>query len=212
MKIVIAGASGDVGQRALAEALGRGHDVTAVVRSQAQFGRLPDAVTRVAADLADRHKVASIADGQDLFISAVRPPAGREAELAALTRAILDGTAEAGVGVILVGGAARLRLPNSDETVLTAEDFLPKSVLAIAYACQAQYELCRADETADWTYVSPPAMLEPGQRTGGYRTGTDTLLIDQDGNSHISMEDFAVALLDEAGTRLYRRQAFTVGY
>ena len=111
------------------------------------------------------------------------------------------------------GGAARLLLPDrGGETVLSAPGFLPTSTVAIARACQAQYELCLAEIRAEWTYLSPPAILEPGERTGHYRLGGDTLVVDDDGASRISMEDFAVAILDEAETPKHRREAFTVGY
>jgi len=68
----------------------------------------------------------------------------------------------------------------------------------IALACTDQLEACRAEARVDWTYLSPAALLEPGKRTGNYRLGTDELLVDAEGNSTISMEDLAVALLDEA--------------
>jgi putative NADH-flavin reductase len=61
----------------------------------------------------------------------------------------------------------------------------------------AQYELCAVERRVDWFYSCPPAMLTPGVRTGRYRLGSDTLLVDADEKSAISMEDFAVALIDE---------------
>jgi len=83
-------------------------------------------------------------------------------------------------------------------------------VREIAAACRMQFEVCTADHNADWTYVSPPALLVPGERTGKYRLGRDELLFDSDGISTISMEDFAVALLDEAESPKSRRSRFTV--
>ena len=101
-------------------------------------------------------------------------------------------------------------MPDGGDTVLTAPGFLPDSVLPIARACQAQYELCLAEREADWCYLSPPAMLMPGDRSGRYRTGGDVLLTDPAGQSRISMEDFAVALLDEAETPHHAGERFTV--
>ncbi len=89
---------------------------------------------------------------------------------------------------------------------------LPASIVAIARASQAQYELCLGETRAAWTYLSPPGMLEPGERTGRYRLGADTLLVDEGGVSRISMEDLAVAMLDEAEAAKHVRRAFTVGY
>lgn len=213
MEITIYGAAGDVGRRIASEALARGHDVTGVVRTEAQFGGLPDNVRRCAADVSNPEQLALTTEGQDLLISALRPPDGQENELVALTRSVLDGAAAAGARVLLVGGAARLLLPgHGSETVLSAPGFLPEPVVAIARACQAQYELCLDETRMDWTYLSPPAMLEPGDRTGHYRLGTDTLVVDERGVSRISMEDFALALMDEAEVPRHVRRAFTVGY
>lgn len=213
MNITIYGAAGDVGNRITSEAAARGHNVTGVVRTEAQFGRLPDNVRLYAADVFDQQQLAPTMKGQDLVISALRPPEGHEGDLVTLTQSVLDGAAAAGVRVLLVGGAARLLVSESGgETVLSKPDFLPSSVIAIARACQAQYELCLGTTRVNWTYLSPAAMLTPGDRTGRYRLGTDTLVVDESGVSRISMEDFAVAMLDEAEAPKHIRRAFTVGY
>lgn len=213
MNITVYGAAGNVGKRIVSEALARGHNITGVVRTKAQFGRLPDNVRPYAADVSDQQQLAPTIKGQDLVISALRPPEGDEYALATLTQSVLDGAAAGGVRVLLVGGAGRLLLPGRGvETVLSAPDFLPTSAVAIARACQAQYELCLDETRVDWTYLSPAALLKPGERTGDYRLGIDTLVVDESGESHISMEDFAVAMLDEAETPKHIRRAFTVGY
>jgi len=213
MKIIVFGATGDVGSRVVREALSRQHDVTAVVRNEAGLKKLPGAVERVIVDVSDASAVAGAMAGQDLAISAVRPPAGQEGEIVALTRSILAGASEAGVRVIIVGGAARLRLPDgSPHTVLSDPDFLPEDIVPIARASLAQSELCTSDTKADWTYASPSALLRPGTRRADFRIGTDTLLVDEEGNSEISMEDFAIALVDEAQSARFVREAFTAGY
>jgi len=213
MNITVYGAAGSVGQRIAREALARGHEVTGVVRTKAQFDKLPDALRPYVTAVSDAQELARTTRGQDLLISALRPPEGQEGTLVALTQSVLDGAAAAGVCVLLVSGAARLLLPERrGETVLTAPDFLPAAVVAISRACQAQYELCLSETRVDWSYLSPPAMLEPGERTGRYRLGSDTLVVDGSGASRISMEDFAVAMLDEAEAAKHARHAFTVGY
>lgn len=213
MNIAIIGAAGDVGRRIVNEALSRGHRVSALVRSKAQFDALPTAAARCAIDVSNAALTARAINGHDLVISAVRPPDGHEDLLVSLTLSILQGAADAAIRALIVGGASRLKLPaGNGATVLTAPGFLPPSVIPIAHACQRQYELCVGDTLTDWTYVSPAAMLEPGERTGRYRLGTDTLVVDQSGVSRISMEDFAAALLDEAEVPRHHRQAFTVGY
>jgi putative NADH-flavin reductase len=83
----------------------------------------------------------------------------------------------------------------------------------IALACVEQLAVCRAtDADVDWAYLSPAALLEPGERTGAYRKGTDELLVDGSGRSAISMEDLAVALLDEAERPAHHRTRFTVAW
>ncbi|MGY4877538.1 NAD(P)-dependent oxidoreductase [Vreelandella aquamarina] len=212
MKITILGAAGDVGKRIMSEALARGHQVSGVVRKESQRNQLPAEAIHCVADISDPQQLAQVVKGQDLLISAVRPPEGQEELMATLTGLILE-NALAGQRVLLVGGAARLLIPGRNgETVLSAPDFLPTTARDIAKACQEQYERCLAETRTAWTYFSPAAMLTPGKRTGTFRLGSDTLVVDENGESRISMEDFAVAMLDEAEVPGHIRQAFTVGY
>ncbi|WP_043632498.1 NAD(P)-dependent oxidoreductase [Nonomuraea candida] len=176
-------------------------------------GLLDGAGVRVrVGDAADPGDVARLSAGQDLVISATRPAPGHEDDLVTTARALLAGVAESGVRLLLVGGAAGLTVPGTGGlTVVETPDF-PPSWRPIALACNAQLDVCRAERAADWTYVSPPALIEPGERTGRYRIGADELLVDAAGRSAISMEDFAVALLDEAERPRHRRVRFTVAY
>ena len=75
-----------------------------------------------------------------------------------------------------------------------------------------QFEACRAEARVDWAYLSPPAQMAPGERTGNYRVGTNELLLDAEGNSTISTEDLAVVLLDEAEQPKHHRAGFTAAY
>ncbi|MFC4120899.1 NAD(P)-dependent oxidoreductase [Nonomuraea zeae] len=212
MRITVFGATGAVGGRVVAEALSRGHDVTAVVRASARLPLVhPAARTRVgdASDVAD---VARLSTGQDLVISATRPAPGYEDDLVTTAKALLAGLARTGVRLLLVGGAAGLRVPGGGGlTVVDTPDF-PPAWRPIALACNGQLAACRAEQGVDWAYLSPPALLEPGERTGNYRLGADDLLTDAAGRSAISMEDFAVALLDEAERPRHHRVRFTVAY
>ncbi len=118
----------------------------------------------------------------------------------------------AGTRFIVVGGAAPLRLPEDpSHTVLTAPGFLPESSVPIATACQQQHDWVLPQLGELGSYLCSPAMLLPGTRTGSYRVGDDTLITDDDGNSHISMEDFAVAALDEVEHSNHTGRRFTVG-
>jgi len=213
MRITIFGAAGEVGRRVVAEALSRGHEVTAVVRDHAQFHKLPAGVTPCSGDAGSVEDAARLSKDQDLVISAIRPPTGEEAQLASITQSILQGAAQSAVRVLVVGGAASLKIPGQgDTTVLTAPNFLPASVIDIARACFAQHDICNADQHANWAYLSPPAMLVPGIRTGSYRLGSDELVVDKNGNSQISMEDFAVVLIDEAEQPKHHKTRFTAAY
>lgn len=212
MNILIFGAAGEVGRRAVAEAVARGHKVTAVVRRPEQVAMFSDEVSCRVANIQPDDVPASLMKGYDLVISALRPPEGQEALLVDLTRAIITAAASAKVRLLIVGGAASLRLPGKETTVLTEPGFLPEELLPIATACQEQYELFETMKADDWAYQTPPAMLLPGERTGDYRRGRDEMLTDDEGASQISMEDFAVALIDEAELGLHKGQRYTVAY
>ncbi|WP_431040648.1 NAD(P)-dependent oxidoreductase [Streptomyces sp. P1-3] len=212
MRITVFGAAGAVGSRVVAEALSRGHEVTAVVRDPARFPELPAAAHARVGDAGIPEDVAALSAGQDVVISATRPVPGSERELAATAKALLAGLAGTGVRLLVVGGAATLTLPGTGGlTVVDGPDF-PADLRAIALACADQHQVCRAETAVDWAYLSPPMLLEPGERTGRYRLGGDELLVDAEGNSAISMEDLAVALLDEAERPRHHRARFTVAY
>ncbi|MGP3975142.1 NAD(P)-dependent oxidoreductase [Streptomyces sp. 8N114] len=216
MRIVVFGAAGNVGSRVVTEALSRGHEATAVVRDPVRFPALhPDAGHRVG-DAANAGDVAALSDGQDLVISATRPAPGNESGLPLAARGLLTGLGRTGVRLLLVGGAGSLTVPGTEGRTRVSEDprYVPEEWRPIAEACNEQYALClrHAPDQLDWAYVSPPALLEPGRRTGRYRVGADELLLDGEGRSAISMEDFAVALIDEAERPKHHRARFTVAY
>ncbi|WP_329000620.1 NAD(P)H-binding protein [Kribbella sp. NBC_00709] len=200
MRILVWGAAGAVGSRVTQEAAARGHHVTPVGRSGLVRG-----------DAADPGDVARLSAGHDVVISATRPRPGDEGELVAAAKGLLIGLRGSGVRLILVGGAASLIVPGTEVLLVDSPDF-PVELRPIALACNEQYDVVRAASGSDWTYVSPPALLEPGARTGRYRKGYDHLITDADGSSAISMEDFAVALVDEAERAEHVRQRITVGY
>lgn len=211
MNIIIFGVTGEVGSRVAKEAVSRGYTVTGVIRSQEKTDRLSAGVKARIGNACQSQQVSELVRDQDLIISAVRPHEGQEPHLVAMTEAILAGAADSGVRAIVVGGAARLRIPGEEDTVLSKPGFLPASVVPIATACLEQYQMCLSNN-ANWTYITPPALLRPGIRTGKYRLGKDELVVDSEGNSQISMEDFAVAILDEAESKEHQRTAFTVAY
>ncbi|WP_331766897.1 NAD(P)H-binding protein [Embleya sp. NBC_00896] len=214
MRITVFGAAGNVGSRVVTEALARGHEVTAVVRDRARFAELhPDAQPRVG-NAANVEDVAELSAGRDLVISATRPAPGSETDLVTTAKALLAGLAGSDVRLLVVGGAGSLNVPDGDGTLAVDDQrFVPTAWRGIALACNEQLDTFRTERgEVNWTYLSPSANLQPGTRTGAFRVGTDDLLIDVDGSSAISMEDLAVALLDEAEHPKHHRTRFTAGY
>jgi putative NADH-flavin reductase/drug/metabolite transporter (DMT)-like permease len=212
MRITVFGALGNVGSRVVAEALSRGHEVTGVTRNIGRFDELPVGVKPRAGDAGSVDDVAELSVGQDIVVSATRPVPGREHEFVSVARALLKGLEGTGVRLLLVGGAATLTVPGSGIAAVDDPSFVPSGARNIAVACADQLEVCRAEPAVDWTYLSPPALLMPGKRTGNYRVGTDELLLDTEGRSTISFEDLAVALMDEVERPKHHRIRFTVGY
>ncbi|NBE53496.1 NAD(P)-dependent oxidoreductase [Streptomyces boluensis] len=200
MNIAVIGATGMVGSRLVAEAVTRGHQVVAASRRPQQTpapGIIPTAV-----DLADEQHGAAALDAalakSDAVLLTVRPAAGQEDSIAPSTSAVLDAAAKAGIRVLVVGGAGPLKSPRRPGLlVIDDPDHVPAQWRAIAGASTAQLRTCKEHPYGNWTYLSPPSLLEPGTRTGTYRRGTTTLLTAPDGTSRISVEDLAVAALDE---------------
>ncbi|MBO1332914.1 NAD(P)-dependent oxidoreductase [Streptomyces sp. VRA16 Mangrove soil] len=211
MNITVLGATGSVGSRVVTEAVTRGHQVTAVVRDPARAAALPAAARIRTGDAGDPRRIAELAQGQDVVVSATRPAPGNEPELALFAHASLTGLHGTGVRLLLVGGAASLTVPDGTPLVDTPD--FPSALLPIARACNAQLDVCRTTPyDVDWAYASPPAVLEAGERTGRYRLGADELIVAADGTCALSMEDLAVVLLDEAERPRHHRERFTAGY
>jgi len=212
MRILVFGAAGNVGRRIVAEAMHRGHQVSAVLRNPDSAPDFLAGATLQAGNAANAGDVARLSENQDLVISATRPAAGAERDHAKTAEALLEGLRQSGVRLLLVGGAGSLLAPDTRQEIVDDPRYVQPAWREIAVACCEQYAVCRAETIADWSYLSPPAQLQPGERTGRYRTGGDILLVDADGHSTISVEDLAVALLDEAAVPRHRRARFTVAY
>ncbi|MEU6414648.1 NAD(P)H-binding protein [Microbispora sp. NPDC046933] len=210
MRITVFGATGNVGRRVVAEAVSRGHEVTGVARNPVRLAGLPAQAHARVGDATDVDDVVALAAGQDLVITATCPAPGDENQLVTVATTLLAACAKTGVRLLLVGGAGSLTVEGGG--LLMDQVGYPPFLLPIAAACVGQLAACRADTTADWAYLSPADLLVPGERTGLYRVGADELVVDADGQSRISMEDLAVALLDEAERPRHHRTRFTVAY
>ena len=208
MKVVLYGASGMIGSRILRELLSRGHEVTAVVRNIAKLN-VPDVTIRQG-DVLVPESVAETAAGADAAISAYSPPTDDPQKLVTATMSLLKGLNAAGVArFIAVGGAGSLEV-SAGVQLLDTPDF-PPLWKSYAIAHRDALGILEAAEL-EWTNLSPAAWIEPGERTGQFRTGKGSLVVDKKGESRISAEDYAVALVDELERPRHIRERFTVAY
>lgn len=211
MDVVLYGASGMIGSRILKELVARGHRVLAVVRVPSRVTAAPGVTIR-SGDMGDATDVAKNLEGADAVISAFSPGPGNEAHLVPATEALLEAARRAAVPrVLIVGGAASLFV--APGKTLLESGHLPKEWVGIATAHANLLERLRASAgDLEWTSLSPAAFIQPGERTGKFRRGKDELISDAQGQSRISAEDYAVALVDELENPKHIRERFTVGY
>ncbi|MBN9370162.1 MAG: 3-beta hydroxysteroid dehydrogenase [Hydrogenophaga sp. SCN 70-13] len=212
MKIALIGATGFVGSAVLNELLSRGHAVTALARHPEKFAAR-DGLAVVRADVLDAAQVAAAVRGHDAIVSAYNP-GWSEPRIYELFGqgydAILAGARQAGVKRLLaVGGAGSLEVAPGVQLVDTPE--FPAEWKQGALAARDLLTRLRGDTALDWSFLSPPVLLAPGERTGRYRVGGDQPLPGQGGQpSGISVADLAVAIADEIEKPQHRRRRFTV--
>jgi uncharacterized protein len=218
MKLVLFGATGNVGQRILAEALRRGHELIGVVRDPDAV-QSPDArVTLSKGDATQPDSIAVVARGADAVISAISPRPNARGLPAPLlvdnARALIAGLPRAGVErVLMVGGAGSLEVAPGQQ--LVDQPGFPEAYKAEALDGRDALALWRAQGSAaglHWTFLSPAIEIAPGARTGQYRKTLDTVLADEAGKSFITFEDFAVAVLDELEKPEHIGKRFGVAY
>lgn len=212
MKIVIFGSTGTIGKAILAEALRRGHEVTAVVRNISKLEGLAsqEGLRLITGDILMPESIARAVEGKDLVISAYGPQFGQEDELPEAARSLVEGVKRGGVRrLIVVGGAGGLEVEPGVLLMDTPE--FPEEIRPLARAHNEAYQVYSASDLL-WTVMSPAAIIEPGKRTGHFRIGTNRLVTDERDQSRISIEDYAVGLLDEAEDPQFPGARFTVAY
>ena len=216
MKIVVLGATGNVGRRVVAEALRRGHQVQGVVRDPDAV-KSPDARMKlVKGDATKPESIAEVARGADAVVSAISPrPNARGLPVPALAdnaRALIAGLSRAGLKrVLFVGGAGSLEVAPGQQ--LMDQPGFPDMYRAEALEGRAALQVWRREGgDLEWTFLSPAAEIAPGERTGRYRTTLDQLLTDGAGKSFITFEDYAVAVLDELEKPQHVGRRFGVAY
>lgn len=205
MKLLVIGATGIIGSRIVDEALSRGKQVIAASRNPKPDDRA--GVETVAVDIADAARLRQLAGQADVVVSAVSPRNTGNPEKEASDYADTLITALDGSRVILVGGAGTLDLPDGTPVA----NVVPEQYAAEARGMRAAFDKISASDL-DCTTLAPAGLIEPGERTGAFRLGGRTLLTDEEGNSRISAEDYAVALLDEVETPSHRGEIFTAAY
>lgn len=212
MKIALIGASGFIGSALRKEALARGHEVTALVSRPERLA--PEARLQVhKTDALDSPSLARQLQGHELAISAFSGHASEDVYGYYLRgiRSIFAAVKAAGVPrLLMVGGAGSLEVQPGVQLLDTPE--FPAQWKATAEGAREALRLLRQEKELDWTLLSPPPMIHPGTREGRYRKGGDQVLMGAQGPADISVEDYAVAMLDEAEKPTHSRQRFTVAY
>jgi len=213
MEIALIGATGFIGSALLQEALNRGHQVTAIVRHPEKLPQHPN-LTAQKGDVTNETEITMLVAGHDAVISAYKP--GKDVadifqQHISGYRKIINSVKKAEVKrLLVVGGAGSLEVAPGVQLVDTPA--LPEEWKPGSRATREVLYLLRDEPELDWSYLSPSAIIALGERTGQFRLGTDQLLKDANGESLISVEDYAVAMLNELEDPKHIRQRFTVGY
>jgi putative NADH-flavin reductase len=214
-KIVLIGASGFVGSAILNEALERGNKVTAVVRHPEKITAVHKNLVVKQCDVSFSDTVTVVCKSADAVISAYNPGWKNPDiawEITRVYRAILEGVRKAGVKrFLVVGGAGSLFI--SPGKRLMDSGVIPESFLPAVRALADFYlKDLMAEKSIEWVFFSPAGNLEPGLRTGRFRLGKDDLIVNEKGESKISVQDYAVAMIDEVEKSAHHRERFTIGY
>ena len=213
MIVAIIGASGNIGSVIRDEALARGHQITAIVRRPEKITAQNLLLTVVKADVL-KDKVDELVQGHDAIISAYNPgwdnPDMYNEQIKAY-QAIISGVKKSGVKrLLVVGGAGSLEVSPGIQLIDTMD--LPEQIKGAVLATRETLYMLQRENELDWTFLSPPRTIAPGERTGRYRVGKEQLLKDEAGESKISTQDYAVAMLNELEHPQHNRERFTVAY
>jgi uncharacterized protein len=206
MNILLVGASGMIGSRVLAEATSRGHRVIAAARRPERIAPGLN-VQAVRLDAIDAQALATLARDADVIVTATSPRGGGDPiqEAQGIGDAAIAAARASGRRLFVVGGAGSLNLPDGRPLAET----LPDAYRGEALAMRGVLNALKASDI-DWTFFSPAAMISPGAKTGNYRLGTTTLLSNAAGESRISAEDYADALVTELEQPAHRRSQMTI--
>ena len=209
MKVALYGSTGKAGSRILKELVSRGHRVTAIARNPAKLEGVAGVTTRKD-DLSDVNRTAEAIRGVDAVISAYAPPQDNTDEIVEVTQRQVEAVRSAGnPRLLVVGGAGGLKV--APGVTLLDSGYLPDAYKPIATSHVRALNVLKTSDI-DWTYLAPAAYFEPGERTGKFRLGTDELIANEKQESRVSMEDYAIALVNELEKPEHRKQRFSIGY
>ena len=206
MHVALVGASGNIGTKITGELVSRGHTVTAIARNTGKIDS-QEGVSAVAGDMLQPDQLAESLTGHDAVISAAPFVTNESEKLFAAVR---------GSGVkryLMVGGAASLLNEKGEKVWDTLQGAgIPDEVMANIGEGIRAFELLQQEDQLDWTFFSPAVMIGPGEKTGKFRLGKDSVVADDNGESKISYDDYAIAMVDELEQANSVKSRFTIGY
>lgn len=213
--VLLIGATGFVGSAVLNELVSRGHKVTTVVRNIEKLAK-NDLVNAVKEDAANVDAIAKLAEGKDAIISAYNP-GWTNPDIATLITEnypkILEAAKKSGVErLLIVGGAGTLLCAPGLRVVDSGA--IPEEIMGGVRPLGNFYLNTLMNENdIDWVFFSPAGVFDQeGKKTGNYRLGKDDLIVDAEGNSHISVQDYADAMVNELEKPAHHKERFTIGY
>jgi len=208
--IGLIGANGHIGSRILAEALEAGHTVRAIVRSPEKVTVTHPRLTVVKGNVFQPETIAAALDGLDVLVSAIAPSRHPDEKFTKAAGNLVALVRDAGIPrLVCVGGAGSLEV--APGVRLIDSGAIPDDWKWLVQDHIDALGVLKASDIA-WTFFSPAGEIAPGTRTGKYRLGGTSLIVDQEGKSRISTEDYAAALVAELENGAYIRSQFTIGY
>ena len=216
-KIAVIGATGFVGTQVVKELENRGYFVNALARNISKISETEN-VKAIEADVYNTSELAHILKGNDAVISTFNPgwtnPNIFEDFLKG-AKSIEKAVEESGVKrFIVVGGAGSLYIAENIQLIDTSE--FPAEIKPGAEAARQYLEIIKKNTELDWTFFSPAIEMHQGTagvRKGTYRTALENPVFDEEnGRSILSVEDVAVALVDELENNQFVKQRFTAAY
>jgi putative NADH-flavin reductase len=213
VRICVIGATGWLGGAVVAEALERGHSITGVLRDAARAEALDPRAATAQANVTDEEALAGAFAGHDAVYGAYRAPGDDPDEMPKAAGTAIAAARRAGVPrLVWTGGTGVLKAPGGGSDLVDLPQFPSEWRPSTLAHREALATFRRQGADLEWTYVSVPRAIEPGERTGSYRVGRDELLLDERGESKISAEDFALGIVDLLESGAHAHEHVTLAY